>query len=410
MEIIADLHIHSRFSRACSKQINFDNLEKYARIKGLNLLGTGDFQHPLWRKEIEDNLTEEDGVLWTKNKFPFLLQSEISLMYSQDGKGRRIHHVVLAPNKEVVDQIIEALGKRGRMDYDGRPIFGMSSVEFVEMLMGISKDIEVIPAHCMTPWFGLFGSKGGFDSLKECFKDQSKHIHAVETGLSADPPMLWRFLDKDVNLVSFSDLHSFWPWRIGREATVFDCELNYKDILNAIRTKEGMKYTVEVKPDYGKYHYDGHRDCGISFNPNQTKKVNGICPKCGKLLTIGVQNRIEELAKKEDGYKPEGSVGFVSLIPLTELIAKVYEISMLSSKKVWEVYNKLIKEFKNEFNVLMSVSEEELGRVVVEKLAKVIILNREGKLEIKAGYDGVYGEVELSDKEKVVSQKKLDMF
>jgi uncharacterized protein (TIGR00375 family) len=400
MEIISDLHIHSRYSRACSKAIDFANLEKYARIKGLNLLGTSDFFHPLWRKEIDKELVEDDnGILWSKGKFPFLWQNEISLIYTQDGKGRRVHQVILAPNREVVDQITDVMVKRGRVDYDGRPIFGISSIEFVEMMMEISKDIEVIPAHCMTPWFGLFGSKSGFDSLQDCFGDMSKHIHAVETGLSADPPMLWRFLDERINLISTSDTHSFWPWRIGREATVFDCELKYKEILEAIRTGKGLKKTIEVIPDYGKYHYDGHRDCGVSFSPEETRGLKGVCPKCGKELTIGVQYRIEELAKHEEGYKPSNASEFVSLIPLSELIAKVYGMKMVSSKKVWGVFNELINKFGNEFNILMNVSEKELSDVAGVKMAKVIMLNREGKLNVKPGYDGVYGEVELGEGE-----------
>ena len=238
--IIADLQIHSRYAAACSKNTTLDLLEKYARIKGLDLLGTGDFQHPLWNKEIKEKLKEdENGILWSSTKFPFIWQTEISLMYRQDGKGRRIHHLIFAPNGEVADQIIAFLGSKGRLDYDGRPIFGFSSIELVDFMRDISNDIEIVPAHCMTPYFGLYGSKTGFDSLKDCFKDNTKHIHAIESGMSADPPMLWR-LKEDVNIVSFSDAHSYWPWRLGREATAFDCDLSYKNILEAIRRRKGF--------------------------------------------------------------------------------------------------------------------------------------------------------------------------
>ncbi len=393
--MIADLHIHSKYSRGCSGNINFFNLERFARIKGIDLLGTGDFQHPKWYEEINKNLKEEDGVLWSKNKFPFLWQTEISLIYS-DEKGRRIHYVVLAPNKEVVEQIIEMLGKKGRLDYDGRPIFGITSVEFIELLMEIDEKIEVIPAHCMTPWFAIFGSKSGYDNVEECFKEKSKYVHAIESGMSADPEMLRRVSKWDrLNIVSFSDSHSFYPWRLGREATEFDCEVKYKDIINAIRTKKGLKRTIETWPEYGKYHFDGHRNCKVCFSPKETKKNKGICPKCGRLLTIGVENRIEELADREKGMKED----YIKLIPLHELIGVVYNIKLLNSKKVDDVYNLFIKEFGNEFNVLLKVSFEDLKKVD-EKVADVVIRCREGKINVKPGYDGEYGRVDLEKKEQ----------
>ena len=393
--MIADLHIHSKYSRGCSININFFNLERFARIKGIDLLGTGDFQHPKWYEEINKNLKEEDGVLWSKNKFPFLWQTEISLIYS-DEKGRRIHYVVLAPNKEVVEQIIEMLGKKGRLDYDGRPIFGITSVEFIELLMEIDEKIEVIPAHCMTPWFAIFGSKSGYDNVEECFKEKSKYVHAIESGMSADPEMLRRVSKWDrLNIVSFSDSHSFYPWRLGREATEFDCEVKYKDIINAIRTKKGLKRTIETWPEYGKYHFDGHRNCKVCFSPNETKQHKGICPKCGRLLTIGVENRIEELADREKGMKES----YIKLIPLHELIGVVYNIKLLNSKKVDDVYNLFIKEFGNEFNVLLKVSFEDLKKVD-EKVADVVIRCREGKINVKPGYDGEYGRVDLEKKEQ----------
>src|SRR3989344_5735768 len=225
--ITADLQIHSRYAQACSKQTNIENLEKYARIKGINLLSTADFTHPLWRKELDEKLTEdENGILWTKSKFPFLWGTEISLMYKQGGKGRRIHNLIFSPNKEVTDQITEALGKKGRLDYDGRPIFGFTSIELIDMVRGIS----------------------------------------------SDPEMNWRLSQLDnINLVSFSDAHSFWPWRLGREATLFNTKLKYKEIINAIRTGEGLNSTIEVDPNYGKYHYTGHRNCNVHLNPVASK-------------------------------------------------------------------------------------------------------------------------------------------
>ena len=260
MEIIADLHIHSKYARATSKNISIENLEKYARIKGLNLLGTGDFQHALRRKEIDEKLTEDDkGILWTKDGFPFLWQTEISLMFFQNEKRRAIHLLVFAPNSKTADKITLYLSSKGRIDYDGRPIFGISCTQFVKDLKEIDDKIEIIPAHCMTPWFGLYGSKSGFDSIKECFGEQADKIYAIESGISEDPGMLWR-INENVNIVSFSDAHSFWPWRMGREATIFDIdELSYDNIIQAIRTGKGLKATIETPPTYGKYHWDGHR-------------------------------------------------------------------------------------------------------------------------------------------------------
>ena len=399
--IIADLHIHSRFSRATSKYIDIPNLEKYAKIKGIGLLGTGDFQHPEWIKEL-NRLEERDGVLYTKSGFPFVWQTEISLMYSQDGKGRRIHHVILASDKDVAGQITKFLASKGRLDYDGRPIFGFTSVELVDEMLRISKDIEIIPAHCMTPWFGIFGSKSGFDSLKECFQDREKTIHAVESGMSADPEMLQQFsFLNNKSIVSFSDLHSFWPWRIGRESTIFRLnpeKINYKEIVRQIRANDFLA-TVETEPAYGRYHWDGHRLCNFSCSPAETRKLKGICPKCGKMLTVGVEYRVEELAdQKSDKYPSEKP--YHKLLPLHELIA-LAKASTLSSQKTWKVYNHLIEKLGNEFNILLNSKKEDLIRELPEdeKLVELILRNREGRIKIKPGYDGVYGEAMLSEKQ-----------
>ncbi|HKZ33803.1 MAG TPA: endonuclease Q family protein [Candidatus Nanoarchaeia archaeon] len=403
MEIIADLQIHSKYARATSKNLSLELLEKYARMKGLNLLGVGDFQHPLRRKEIDEKLTEDEyGILRTANGFPFLWQTEISLMYSQDGKRRAIHHLIFAPNREIADQITEFLGSKGRLDYDGRPIFGMSSPELVEALKKISDKIEIIPAHCMTPWFGLFGSKSGFDFLKECFQEQTRKIYAIESGMSADPSMLWRFkeVSEGVNVVSFSDAHSFWPWRLGREATIFEIpEFTYENIIKAIRTGHGLKATIETPPEYGKYHWDGHRLCGFSCSPEKTKELKGICPVCKKPLTIGVDNRVEEIAAFPQGHKPKNAKQFYRLLPLHEVIA-LSENSNLESNKTWQVYNKLIGEFTNEFNILLNASKEMLlGKGFDAKLVELILKNREEKIKVSPGYDGEYGKALLGEKQ-----------
>jgi len=402
MKIFADLHIHSKYSRATSKNLSIEMLEKYARMKGLNLLGTGDFQHPKYRQEIEEQLKEDEkGVLWTKTKFPFILQTEISLMYSQDGR-RAVHLVVLAPNKRTADKIIAYLGSKGRLDYDGRPIFGIPAPDFVKDLKNIDDRIEIIPAHCMTPWFGLYGSDSGFDSLKDCFKEQVNKIYAVESGMSADPGMLWRLGEK-VNIVSFSDSHSFWPWRLGREATIFDIpELSYDNLIKAIRTGEGLAGTIETPPEYGKYHFDGHRNCNFSCSPKETIKLKGICPVCKRPLTIGVEYRVEKLAKHPAEFKPENAKKYYKLVPLHEIIA-LAKSTTAASKKCWEIYNRLIVEFGNEFNILLDAGKEKLAKIADDILVKLILENREGKINVKPGYDGVYGEAFLKEKQATLS-------
>ncbi|MBR9676540.1 DNA helicase UvrD [Candidatus Woesearchaeota archaeon] len=402
MSFIADLHLHGRFSRGCSTALTIQNLEKWGRIKGLGLLGSGDFTHPQWFEELKTELVrEQDGIYYTSTDYPFMLQTEISLIYSADGKGRRIHNVVLAPSLDVVEQITEALLKRGRVDYDGRPIFKLPGPDFVEMLRQISTDIEVIPAHVWTPHFSLFGDYNQYNKVEDCFKDQTKHINALETGMSSDPAMNWRLsqLD-DYQLVSFSDSHSFWPWRIGREATVFETKLTYQDVLKAIRTRQGLKETIEVDPNYGKYHFDGHRNCNVCLSPAESLKNNNRCPVCGKPLTIGVEHRIEQLADRELGFKPKNAVPYRTIIPLSEIISTLSGKG-IATKGVWQTYNKLISAFKNENNILLSTSKEELIKTVDEKLAELIIKNREGKIKVKPGYDGVYG-VPLIGKTKPV--------
>jgi uncharacterized protein (TIGR00375 family) len=401
MQVISDLHIHSRFSRATSYDLNIANLEKWARVKGIGLLGTGDFSHPEWNKELKKYLKEDGtGILKTETGFNFMLTNEICLMYSDGGKGRRVHLVILAPDFNVVDQITKYLLSKGRIDYDGRPIFNIPCNEFADALMSISKDIEIIPAHAWTPWFGVFGSITGFDSIEEAFKEQSKNIHAFETGMSSDPAMNWRLsgLDK-YSIVSFSDSHSYWPWRLGREATIFELkDLTYKNIISAIRRqddKNKIAFTIETSPSYGKYHYDGHRFCNFSCSPEETdKKYDKICPICKKPMTIGVLNRVEKLADRPDGFRPRDSKPFKSILPLHEILSSIIGTAM-TTKKVWEEYNKLIAEFKSEFNILLNVSRDELKGVTTLEIANAIMRNRDGKIKVKPGYDGQYGELIL---------------
>lgn len=396
--IIADLHIHSRFSRACSKDITVENLEKWARVKGIGLLGTGDFTHPLWLKELREKLIEKDGVLYSKSGFKFILTGEISLMYTQ-GRGRRVHLVVLAPSFEVVDRINSYLDTKGRRDYDGRPIFKILCEDFVRDVRKIDERIEIIPAHIWTPYFGVFGSKSGYDSLKEAFGSQFENVHAIETGMSSDPEMNWKISElNDKAIVSFSDSHSFWPWRIGREATILEKADSYDDVINSIRENKILG-TIETDPAYGIYHYSGHKDCNFSCSPGECRKINYICPVCGKQLTIGVEDRVEELASQ----KPEDNKNqkqYYKVLPLHELIALV-KASTLASKKTWLVYNNLIERFGNEFNVLLYSDEGELRRFLVNDglLADLIMKNKRGEIRVKPGYDGKYGEPVLSEKQ-----------
>ncbi len=392
MKIIADLQIHSRFSRATSSSLNLSNLEKYAKIKGLNLLGTGDFTHPKWLSELKSELREDgSGILTSKTGFHFVLQGEISNIYTQDGKQRRVHTLLLARSFEIVEQINAALLRKGRLDYDGRPIFGFSCIELVEMMKEISDDIEIIPAHAWTPWYGIFGSMSGFDSVEECFREYSNKIHAIETGLSSDPAMNWRLssLDK-YTLVSSSDAHSYWPWRLGREANVFDIDWSYDDLSIAIRKRKGFVETMEMWPHEGKYHYTGHRACNVCLSPKEAIKLKNICPKCRRALTVGVAQRVEMLANREEGFIPENTIPFKNLIPLSEVIAGTIGTEV-HSKKVWEEYYKLINEFGNEFNILLEAEESKLKKITTEKIAENIIKNRNQKIPFKPGYDGVYG-------------------
>lgn len=388
--------------------MNVDFLSKAGKEKGLSLLGTGDFTHPKYFEELKKKLVFDSLTGFYKlNGLFFVPTSEISFMYSQGGKSRKVHLVFIAPDLEVVSQFNSELDKWGRRDYDGRPIFGKTVIEAVDLALSISKDIEVIPAHAWTPWFGVFGSKSGFDSLEEAFQDRRKYVHAIETGLSSDPEMNWRLSQLDnVQLVSNSDAHSPWSWRVGREATVFDVE-NYKGLINAIRTGKGLVSTIEVGPAYGKYHWDGHRVCSFSCSPAEAKKLNNICPVCGKPLTIGVEHRVEELADREPGFKPKGAKPFVKLLPLAELISHWLGVN-LASKKVFVKTFELINLFGSELNVLLNVPKEELSKACDDKLVDFILMNRSQSVKFKPGFDGEYG-VPLFE-EKSYPQKKLGEF
>lgn len=412
-----DLHTHSKYARATSPDLDLVHMEAACRAKGVDLMGTGDFTHPKWQQEL-NVLEERDGLAFSKSGFPFLYSTEISLIYTDKGSGRKIHNIVLAPNREVVHQITEYLLKHGRVDYDGRPIFGIHSAQFVEDLRSISKDIEVIPAHIWTPWFSLFGSNSGWDSLKDCFEDQTKHIHAVETGLSSDPAMNWRLSQLDnVNIVSFSDAHSASPWRIGREATVISVEkISYNTILEKLRTLGGITKTFEVNPAYGKYHVDGHRACNVRLEPKETAKLNGICPVCKKPVTRGVLGRVEELADKDrhEGFKRKtAATPYELLLPLHEILSFTLK-KALATKTVAAAYEKLMAG-TTEYHVVRNMSKEDLLQRSDLAIMRAILAVRDNKMTVIPGYDGVYGTPIIESADAIDSsstglQKQLGKF
>jgi uncharacterized protein (TIGR00375 family) len=399
--VIADLHIHSRYSRATSTQITVEELAKWGKIKGLTLLGTGDFTHPKWLEELKGALEEvPDTNLYTLRKTPdskvwFMVTGEVCTIFEQAGKTKKIHHVLLTPSLEDAELVEDALISYGDLGADGRPTLKVTASELVEKILEASPHTVVIPAHAWTPWFSLFGDKSGFDRLKDCYGDMSSKIFALETGLSSDPPMNWRLsaLDK-YTLVSNSDSHSFWPWRLGREANIFDLpKVNYGEVIDALKEKDPKRFkaTIEVEPAYGKYHWTGHRACGVSMPPEEAIRLGNLCPKCGKPLIIGVDQRVEELADRPKGYRPKGAVGYVHLLPLHEVVASVLGTSNPNGKEVWSVYNRLIQAFGNELSVLLSAPYQRLVEEGGKALARAILDLRLDQVKVVPGYDGVYG-------------------
>jgi uncharacterized protein (TIGR00375 family) len=417
IRVIADLHIHSRFSRATSQKMSITEITRFARIKGLKLVGTGDFTHPKWFSELNQELAEVSGTnLYGSKKHPespvrYIITVEVCTIFDVDGKTKKIHHVILTPNLETATQINDRLKRYGSLSVDGRPTLDMTAPQLVEEVMQVSDENEVIPAHVWTPWFSLFGAFSGFDRIEDCYQDMTKHIHALETGLSSDPPMNWRLsaLDK-FTLVSNSDCHSHWPWRIGRESNVFELEqLTYREVVDTIRKKDPkrFKYTIETNPAYGKYHWTGHRNCNVSLPPQEAKKYGNHCPICGRKLTRGVDQRIEELADRPADFTPENPIGYKRLLPLSEIIKAVLGVSYPGAKKVWSIYNPLIAKFGDEYTVLMDAPKEEMAQVVDSRIAEAIVRVREEKARVIPGYDGVYGQLIIfEEKQENMTQQK----
>lgn len=411
MEFVADLHIHSKYSRATSKKMDVPHLTEWAKFKGVSLLGTGDFTHHLWIQELKRYLKPVEGKgIYHYDGVNFILSAEISNIFSQGGRTYRVHTVVLAPSFEVVEEINRMLTTFGNISSDGRPILGMSCYKLVSEIFKISKDVMIIPAHIWTPWFSVFGSNSGFDSLDDAFGEYTEKITALETGLSSDPAMNWRLSSLDrFSLVSNSDSHS--PNRIGREANVFNCDLSYYSVKEALeeKDKENFLYTVEFFPQEGKYHYDGHRNCKLSWHPKQTIKANGICSVCGKPVTKGVLGRVEELADREEGFIPEDAIPFKSLVPLDEIIAEVRGVKK-GAKQVDKVYKNLVSNLGSEFNILVNIEEKELFSQMPEKIAAGIKRVRDKNLDIFPGFDGEYGKIDIFNDQEKKQKDQMTLF
>lgn len=430
MAYVADLHIHSRFSRACSQQLNIPNLIEWAKYKGLDVLGTGDFLHPLWFAELKSQLKEDGSGFLSHNGsdlpagrqgIKFVLTVEIASMYSDKGRGRRVHNLVFLPDFQSAEAFQKSLlSRRATLGSDGRPIVGISSKDLLSLALQASDKALFIPAHAWTPWFGIFGSESGYDSLEECFEDLTEYVYGIETGLSSDPAMNWRIKELDNRaIVSFSDAHSL-P-NLGRETTVFAGELNqgYSGMFGAIKEQK-IAGTIEFYPEEGKYHYTGHRNCGIKYTPEETKAKGIICPVCKRGLTVGVMERVEKIASRSneevEARNKEGVIkstkfpdraGYRMLVPLNQIIAEAFSTAPTTQKVINE-YKKLVTSLGSEIKVLTKVDIEDITKISGPKVAEGVDKVRRGDLVIDPGYDGVYGVVKIWDhgEESVKGEEK----
>ncbi len=416
MQTILDFHIHSKYSRATSSDMNVASLSSWAEKKGISVLGTGDFTHPKWNEELKENLEPLGNGLFKLKDSPkpcvyFILTTEISCIYSKKSRVYKVHNVIFAPSFEIVDKIRNRLAVVGNLNSDGRPILGLDSKELLKIVLDASNDCLFVPAHVWTPHFSVFGANSGFDSLEECFEELTPQIYAIETGLSSDPAMNWRLKELDKRaIISSSDAHS--PSKLGREATVFDLKtLSYDSILGAIKSKDPNKFlfTIEFYPEEGKYHYTGHRNCNVVRSPEETKNKGTACSVCGRKLTVGVMHRVEELADRPTGFRLEDIIPYRSLVPLEEIIAeslgKQTGTSIVSGE-----YEKFIDNFGSEFKVLLDTEISDLEKInprVAEGIKRV----REGKVKVSPGYDGVYGKVSLFGEDEILAtEPQMSLF
>lgn len=411
MRIIADFHIHSKYARATSKFLDLPLIDKWARIKGINLIGTGDFTHPAWSGEMKKYLEPAENGFYTlkpevstadpqfaKEKVYFVPTAEIATIYTQGGKGRRLHTVLMVPDLEAVAKINEKLGRSFNIRSDGRPIIGLSAKDLARVILEIEPRSLIIPAHIWTPWFAVFGSKSGFDSIEECYEDMASEIYALETGISSDPSMNWQLSNLDkYTLISNSDAHS--AGNLGRESNVFDLpenEFSYDEIVRIIKKKDQdrFKFTIEYFPEEGLYHWDGHRSCKYRVPPEESKKLNCICPVCGRPTTVGVLHRVGDLSDRSEAEMPVRGIPFKKFMPLDEIVAQALGKGV-NTKGVLTIYNQMIADLGAEYPLLLDTSYEILAKNHGDRIAQAIQRVRDGNLTINPGYDGEYGVVKI---------------
>ncbi len=407
MRFITDLHVHSHYSRATSKDMCPEGIWKWAQLKGIRVIGTGDFTHPGWIRELREKLVPEGNGLFSLNKqyrtddvpascksdVSFILSAEVSCIYSKNGRTRKVHSIILSPDFESAERLNAALSIIGNVKSDGRPILGLDAKKLLSIMLDIAPEAMLIPAHAWTPHFSVLGAASGFDSLEECYEELTPHIHAIETGLSSDPLMNWRLSSLDnITLVSNSDAHS--AAKIGREANILETEIAYASIIDAIRTRKGFSGTIEFFPEEGKYHYDGHRDCGVSLTPEETIRHDFLCPICGKKVTVGVMHRVAKLADRKHGFRLSGAPGFTSIIPLPEIIAESLDCGV-NTKKVSALYGPLLEQLGNEFHILLEAPLDDIERASTPLIREGIARMRAGTVDISPGFDGEFGKVRI---------------
>lgn len=413
MRFIVDWHIHSKYSRACSKQLELSTIDAWCARKGIDIVATGDWTHPAWFTHIKENLEEKrQGIFQLCSMFQasrsmtteFMLVQEVSQIYKKGDRTRRVHNLIFSPSIETCEKVIVEFGRRGfNLKADGRPILGIDSEDLYKLLKDVDEKIIVIPAHAWTPWYAVFGSKSGFDTLEECFGSMTKYIYAIETGLSSNPMMNWQLSGLDsVVMVSNSDAHS--PRNLGREANVFEFDEppTFDEFVRVLREQDAnrFKYTIEFYPEEGKYHFDGCAACEFSCDPVESKRIGERCPSCRRPLTLGVHHRVEELADREAAIVSSRKIPFKSIVPLAEIIAEVKGVSSTQSKKVEEEYRRLTDTLADEFTLLIDTPIESIRSVASDSnLAAAIEKMRAGDLKIKPGYDGIYGTVQIFGEE-----------
>lgn len=400
MRFVADFHIHSRFSRATSKEMDIPVLNEYAKRKGIKLLGTGDFTHPVWLKELEKYLKPTGNGLFQYDSTHFILTTEVCNIFYPKDTAKKIHNMIFSPSFESIHKINNKLMRYGELLSDGRPILSLSARDLVKIVLDVDQNCFIVPGHIWTPHFSLFGSNSGFNDINECFGEMTRHIFALETGLSSNPRMNWRLSKLDrFSLISNSDSHS--PGKLGREANIFDTELDYFGIRDALKNKDKTKFlaTIEFFPEEGKYHWDGHRLCNVNISPKESILNNNLCPVCKRQLTIGVMHRVEELSDRPDGFVPENAIPYYSQVPLTEIMAQVYE-KQPESATIKAEFENITSMVGTEIQILMDLSEDELYRKLPRELAGAILQVRNGNVKVIPGYDGVYGKVEIPQNER----------